>query len=158
TSNANTITTSSGTTATTATNATTSGAAGSPGLLNISGKEYSFTAPDSVPGGLVHVTFKNDGKEPHGAQLAKLNAGVTQAQSVTALNDENNPAGVLSLLTATGGVNTIAGGKSQDSWDNLDPGNYLIISFGGEDQPDFAQGMIKPLTVGTAGVAAASAP
>lgn len=159
TANANTITTTTGTTATTASNTTTGGGAtGSPGLLDITATEYSFTAPASVPGGLVKISFKNNGKQAHGAQLARLNPGVTQAQILTALQDQANPAGVLSLLTTTGGVNTLPAGASQEAYDNLDPGSYLIVSFGGEDQPDFMQGMIKTLTVGTAGIAPAAPP
>ena len=35
------------------------------------GKKASFTSPKSAKGGLVDVTFRNDGKAPHGVQFVQ---------------------------------------------------------------------------------------
>ena len=39
--------------------------------------EYAFDVPDKIEAGLVSVTLDNVGHEPHHAQFARLNDGVT---------------------------------------------------------------------------------
>src|SRR4051794_18979681 len=55
---------------------TSSGSGGQPTALSISatesGKKASYSAPATVKGGLVTVSFKNDGKQPHSAQLVRI--------------------------------------------------------------------------------------
>jgi hypothetical protein len=112
--------------------------------LNIEEKDFSFEMPDTVRGGLVKISAKNTGKEPHQAQLMRLNDGVTQQQFQATLQQGDIEA-MLKMVTLTGGVNSIPAGASQVAYDNLQPGNYVMLCLleAEDGMPHFAKGMIK---------------
>jgi hypothetical protein len=119
--------------------------------VNVTEKDFSFDAPDSVQAGLTRIHVVNQGKEDHQAQLLKLNPGVTLQQLQAAAGGD--PAAVLPFVAVAGGGGTAPAGGSQDIVQNLQPGQYVLVCFisGDDNVPHIAKGMIKPLAVtGTA--------
>ena len=116
--------------------------------LKVTGNEYSFSTASSVKGGYVKVTLDNKGKEPHQAQLLRINDGVTPQQLQEAASDTTGGK-LLGLTTITGGVNAIDGGATQSAVSKLDPGSYLMLCFvpAPDGQPHVAKGMQAQLTV-----------
>lgn len=116
--------------------------------LKVTGNEYSFSTASSVKGGYVKVTLDNEGKEPHQAQLLRINDGVTPQQLQEAAGDTTGGK-LLALTTITGGVNAIEGGATQSAVSKLDPGSYLMLCFvpAPDGQPHVAKGMQSQLTV-----------
>jgi hypothetical protein len=126
--------------------------------ITIRALDFSYTGPTQIQSGLVTMTLVNDGKEPHQAQLARLNDGVTMDQLMAAL--QQGPETALSLVTLAGGPNAIESGQSQTVTVNLPAGNYVLLCFisGSDDVPHLAKGMVAPLTVAAAPAGAAGAP
>ena len=116
--------------------------------VNVIARDFSFEAPDSIAGGLVRFKLKNEGKDPHQAQMVRLNDGVTLQQFQTAAQSPD-PSAVLRLITVQGGPNGVSGGKSQDVVNNLQAGSYLYLCFvSGEDGVSHIEkGMVKPFQV-----------
>ena len=48
--------------------------------VTITAKDFSFDIPATLNAGLVDITMTNAGTNPHQANLARLNQGVTQGQ------------------------------------------------------------------------------
>ncbi|MBF6591914.1 MAG: hypothetical protein IVW57_15500 [Ktedonobacterales bacterium] len=111
--------------------------------VTITAKEYTFTMPDTLPAGQVDITLVNRGKEPHQANIARLNNGVTEQKFQTTL--KNGPAAVLGLVTLVGGPNTVDPGKSQEVVLNLAQGQYVTLCFltSSNGKTHVEQGMIK---------------
>ena len=126
-------------------------------LFTIQATEYKFDAPDSIPGGLTTIRLTDVGKQPHEAQLFRLNSGVTGDQFQTALKNPN-PAGALKLSTATGGVAAVDPGTTAESIMDLQPGQYYLLCFlpDANGVPHFVHGMLKAFTVTKPSAAAAS--
>lgn len=116
--------------------------------FSVQATEYSFSAPDSLPGGLTTIRLTDTGKEPHEVQLFRLNSGVTTDQFQTALKNPN-PAEVLKLTTADGGVAAVDPGGTAESVMDLLPGQYYLVCFlpDANGIPHLVHGMVKPLTV-----------
>lgn len=127
--------------------------------IQVTAQDFSFTAPDQIQSGIVAMTLTNTGKEPHQAQLAKLNDGVTMDQLQAALKSGDDSA-ALKLVSLAGGPNAVAPGAKQTVTMNLAPGNYLMLCFvsGADNVPHLAKGMIKPFQVASAPAGAAGAP
>jgi uncharacterized cupredoxin-like copper-binding protein len=113
----------------------------------IGAADYSFTLPDSIPGGLTHLQFTNTGKEPHHAQFARLNDGVSLQQFQAAL--QKGPEGAFPLITFQAGAPAIEAGKKSEAVVNLTAGQYMLLCFipSPDGVPHLAKGMVKPLTV-----------
>ncbi len=129
--------------------------AATPADVTIIGREYAFDMPSTVPAGLVHLTFLNQGKEEHEAQLFLLKPGVTEAQLLKVLQAEGPPSGPLPATTA-GGSASVRPGQRQEVYVTLQPGTYEVVCFdsGADNVPHIAKGMYKSFTVtGTAGTA-----
>ena len=102
--------------------------------------------------GLVDVRLVNNGTQPHQAQLARLNTGVTNAQVVDELIDKRQEAQAFSLFTFVGGPDTISPGDGQETLLNLSAGNYALLCLvtGSDGLPHIDKGMIHFLTVAPA--------
>ncbi len=89
------------------------------------GQAASFKAPKSAKGGLVDVSFKNDGKAPHGVQFVQYTGNHTSDDVLKQLgtNSPKTPDWIRGL----GGVPSIPGGKSDSATVNLPEGNYVLI-------------------------------
>jgi hypothetical protein len=133
--------------------------AAQPADLNVVAKEYSFTAPSSVQGGLVRVNLDNQGKEGHQSQLARIKDGVTPQQLQQATTADTTGEAALALVTLSGGVNGIAPGTKQSVVSKLDPGSYLMMCFlpAPDGKTHVSKGMVLPFTV-TAPANAAATP
>ena len=90
--------------------------------------KFTMTAPSQVDGGLVEVTLSNKGKEPHEAQLVRVdgNRSIDDVLKTVTSDSPKTP----SWLHAEGGVGTVAPGQRGTSTVNLDPGHYAIVDLG----------------------------
>ncbi len=115
--------------------------------LAITGKDFAYEAPASIPAGVTTVTLTNAGKEEHQAQIAKLADGKTIQDLTTTL--ATNEGAALAMVTLSGGPNGVQPGATGSTTSNLTPGNYVFLCFvsGADGVPHFAKGMIAPLTV-----------
>lgn len=89
------------------------------------GKSASFKVPKSAQGGLVDVSFKNDGAAPHGVQFVQYTGSHTSDDVLKQLgtNSPKTPEWIRGL----GGVPSVPGGKSASATLNLPAGNYVVI-------------------------------
>jgi hypothetical protein len=117
---------------------------GGPARVNITAREFSFDAPATVSTGFVSFLMRNEGAEPHHAQFARLNDGVSMAQLGAALMQ--GPEAALPLVSLTGGPGTVGPGGTQDFTADMQAGNYVMLCFvsGDDNVPHLAKGMIKP--------------
>jgi hypothetical protein len=128
-----------------------SSSAGQPTTLSISaseqGKKASYSAPASTKGGLVTITFQNNGKAPHSAQLVKIDGNHTPAEVVKAVGGNNTK--TPSWIHGEGGPGSALPGQTSTSTDVLPAGNYIILDGGSMNGPPG----FKKLTVtaGTSG-------
>ena len=106
--------------------------------------EYVYQGPESIPGGWSRLTLDNQGQQPHDLIMVRLAEGKTVEDVMAALEAEGPP----EWATLYGGVSAQAG-QSESYVVDLEPGSYVMFSFGDEEQgpPDAAQGMIRTLTV-----------
>jgi uncharacterized cupredoxin-like copper-binding protein len=119
--------------------------------ITIIASDYTYTMPTSfaLRAGLVDLRLVNNGTQPHQAQFARLNPGVTDAQVVNELIDKRQEARAFSLLTFLGGPDTISPGNGQESILDLPAGNYALLCLvtGPDGLPHVDKGMIHFLTV-----------
>lgn len=116
--------------------------------LAITGTDFAFEAPASIPAGPTKITLTNAGQEEHQAQIAGLAEGKTFEDLTAALQsgDEN---AALALLTLSGGPTGVAPGAAVSTTSDLEPGNYVFLCFipSADGVPHFAKGMIAPIEV-----------
>lgn len=108
--------------------------------ITIKAMNYSFGQPQTVPVGLVDITFVNNGTEPHQDTIARLHDGVTFLQK---------PAGPPPFAFA-GGLAAIAPQESAWLKLNLQPGQYGTLCFVTDPttgKPHFMLGMLASFTV-----------
>jgi uncharacterized cupredoxin-like copper-binding protein len=126
-------------------------------VVEITGKDYAFEAPDSIEGGLVEFSFTNGGQEPHFAGLAKAAEGKTydDIKAFFTAPADKPPAGPPPFEEFAGAATENPGVKGRATF-NLPAGTYaLFCALPAQDGvPHVNKGMIKPLTV-TEGMAAA---
>jgi len=108
-------------------------------------KDNAYQGPQSIPGGWTRVIFDNQDQASHELAMVQLLEGKTMDDVMGILQSEDAPP---SWVKIAGDANA-AGGQSSSFISKLDPGNYVILSTsGGEDgPPDFAQGLLRELTV-----------
>ena len=135
---------------TTPTTAPTTAATSQPSIaaVTITAVELSYTIPQTVPAGLVDITFTNNGTQSHVAQLVQLNSGVTYDQFHSALLQK----GLLvmrTLGTIMGGPNVTPPGQSSEVILNLPAGQYVALdpSPGKDGVRLYAKGMITSFMV-----------
>jgi hypothetical protein len=115
------------------------------------GKAASFKVPKMAKGGLVDLSFKNDGKGPHGVQLVQYTGSHTAQQALKAVGGNSNK--TPDWIKAQGGTDVVPGGQSSTATLNLPAGNYLVVdsaSFGGPSSGPPATAEFK-LTSGSIG-------
>lgn len=115
--------------------------------ITIKATDYAFEAPAKIDAGLVSINLVNDGKEPHHAQLARLNDNVTLEQFQAAL--KQSPEAAFPLVTFAGGPGVIDPGNSQQVTVELTPGQYVLLCFvsGHDGVPHLAKGMMATMEV-----------
>ena len=116
-----------------------------PRVVEVTGEDFKFEAPDIIPAGLTEFRFMNKGPSLHHMALLKLNDGKTVEDLRAVLA---NPGPPPSWVKEMGGPNAPDAGLEANATVMLEPGNYALICFvdlGGP--PHFAKGMIRPLRV-----------
>jgi hypothetical protein len=114
-------------------------------VVQVTGEDFKFDAPDVIPAGLTEFRFLNKGPALHHMALLKLTDGKTVDDLVGALA---KPGPLPSWAKELGGPNASAPGEEANATLTLEPGNYAFICFvdiGGP--PHFTKGMVKPLRV-----------
>jgi hypothetical protein len=122
-------------------------------VVNVTGEDFKFDAPDVIPAGLTEFRFLNKGPSLHHMAILKLTGGKTVDDLRAALA---NPGPPPAWVKEVGGPNAPDAGLESNATVMLEPGNYALICFvdlGGP--PHFAKGMIRPLRVVPAKGAAA---
>ncbi len=125
-----------------------------PAAVTFKGADFSFEGPESIPAGLTTINFQNIGKEWHHIQLARINDGVTMQQLDEAMKKDSNAA--LGMVNLVGGVAALDPNGNGSVTLKLQEGQYLLLCFipSADGVPHLAKGMVRPLTVKGAGVAA----
>jgi hypothetical protein len=111
-----------------------SGAKATPVAVSVSeaGKTATYAIPASVKGGLVQLSFQNNGKAPHSAQLVRIEGNHTAAEAVkTASSDSPKTP---DWLRAEGGLGPAGPGQSVKSEVNLPAGKYVVGDLAGQSQ------------------------
>ncbi|MGK2849899.1 MAG: hypothetical protein ACSLFN_03175 [Candidatus Limnocylindrales bacterium] len=126
--------------------------------LEITGTDFAFETPASVPAGPTRITLVNAGKEEHQAQIAGIKEGSTFEDLTAALAGPDESA-ALALLTLSGGPTGVQPGASRSTTSDLPAGNYVFLCFvqSADGIPHLAKGMIAPIEV-TASTAAGTVP
>lgn len=116
-------------------------------VVAITATDFAFTAPDSMPAGLVTLRLLNTGKEPHQAVVMRLDSGHTMADLQTAVADPNMK--VPGWLGFPIGVSVIIPGDSGNATAVLPPGHYVMGCFitGADGTPHIMKGMVHPFEV-----------
>lgn len=127
--------------------------------MNLTARDFSYDSPSSVASGLVRFRMKNEGSEPHQAQVARLNDGVTEQQFTAALQ-AGDPSAAFALVSFEGGPNTVSAGQSQTVVNDLKAGKYAFLCFVSSEDGvmHLAKGMVKTFDVGQPPAQAAQAP
>jgi plastocyanin len=131
--------------ATTSSLSTTTEPAAKARVVQVTGEDFKFDAPDVIPAGLTEFRFLNKGPALHHMAILKLTGGKTVDDLVAALA---KPGPLPSWAKEEGGPNVPAPGEEANATLTLEPGNYAFICFvdiGGP--PHFTKGMVKPLRV-----------
>lgn len=116
--------------------------------LAITGTDFAFQAPATIPAGPTKITLTNSGQEEHQAQMAGIAAGKT-FQDLTAALQANDEIAALGMLALSGGPTGVLPGESGSTTGNLAPGQYAFLCFvrSPDGVPHFAKGMIAPIEV-----------
>jgi hypothetical protein len=128
---------------------TTAAEAAEPEITQVAveAKEYSYSAPSSIKGGLVEFTMKNVGKELHIAAIAKIDDGKTFSDAAKDLQSPTPPADPAS--EEVGGIASTSPTLSSNVLIALEPGSYYFACFipAADGQPHVAKGMVLPFEV-----------
>jgi hypothetical protein len=122
-------------------------------VVNVTGEDFRFDAPDVIPAGLTEFRFLNKGPSLHHMAILKLTGDKTIDDLRAALA---NPGPAPAWVKEMGGPNAPDPGREANATMMLEPGNYALICFvdiGGP--PHFAKGMVRPFRVVPAKSAAA---
>ena len=90
-----------------------------------SAHRFSYSAPRSIPAGLVRMTLENKGKKPHKAQLFRVLDGHSVRDALRARR-------LPKWLISAGGVRVTAPGARASATQRLAPGTYYIAGSGRE--------------------------
>ena len=114
-------------------------------VVNVTGEDFKFDAPDVISAGLTEFRFLNKGPSLHHMAILQLTGGKTVDDLRAVLA---NPGPPPSWVKEMGGPNAPDPGLEANTTMMLEPGNYALICFvdiGGP--PHFAKGMVRPLRV-----------
>lgn len=117
-----------------------------PPVVTVSASDFEFTAPDTIPGGVVTLRLLNRGPSLHHVQLVRLGEGKTFDSLMTAMRHPGPPPAWMRLVA---GPNAPAPGDSSELTGTLVPGNYALICVIPNERgvPHIAMGMARPLVV-----------
>lgn len=118
-----------------------------PSSITIEAHDYRFDVPAQVAAGAVEVTLTNAGEEPHHAQIARLNDGVTMDDVTAALAE--GEAALMPLITFVGGPAPVDPGGEATTVAELAAGGHVLLCFlpDADGVPHLAHGMVQPFEV-----------
>jgi RND superfamily putative drug exporter len=120
-------------------------------VIPITAVDYGYEMPTSINlrAGLVDIALVNNGTQPHQAQLARLNKGVTPNQVLDEFVTRRDQSAGFALLTLAGGSDIVAPGYGQETILNLPAGEYVLLCLvvGDDGVPHVYKGMIHFFTV-----------
>jgi len=145
---------------TTATAKAAAPAAATANVVHVTAKDYTLTAPDTIPAGLTTLHLMNEGKEAHQAQLIKLTEGKTYADMVAGMKAMKPGEPPPSWIVPVGGPNAAPPGGTSAATQTIEPGNYALVCYipGADGVPHIAKGMSTGLVVVPSTTAAAPEP
>ena len=112
--------------------------------------EYAYDAPASIPGGVTRLAIENRGEALHDITVLKLGEGRTIDDVIGFFQQmaAGEEAPIPDWVTFYGGA-VAAPGQTNSYLVDLAPGNYVVYSFGMDEEgvPDAAKGMMQTLTV-----------
>lgn len=130
--------------------------------LLITAFNYGYSMPGTITAssGLLDLAMVNNGTEPHQAQVARLNPGVTHDQVIDTLVQQKKLSAAYSLLSFVGGPDTVPAGYGQETILDLAPGQYVLLCFvtGSDGVAHVEKGMIHFFEVAGPRPAAQQAP
>ncbi len=115
--------------------------------VTITATDFAFKAPLQVPAGYVDITLVNKGKEPHQAQLVKLDGiDFDEAQAAAAKTDI---AAMQDKTVFLGGPNGAGPGASSTTTAHLETGTYALFCFipAADGENHVAHGMFTQVLV-----------
>jgi len=129
-------------------------------VVNVVASDYKYDAPATIPAGLTTFHMTNNGKEPHQANLIRLDSGKTYNDLANAIKNMKPNAPPPGWVVTAGGPNAVAPGGSADVTMNLAAGNYAIVCFipDAKGVPHVMKGMGQGITVTPSTTAAAPEP
>lgn len=92
-----------------------------PVVVDVTASEYSFQAPDTIPGGWVTIRIHNNGQELHHGQIFRLDQGKTIAD-VMKVTTPAPP----EWMVPMGGPSAPGPGGALETTVNLAPGSYVL--------------------------------
>jgi uncharacterized cupredoxin-like copper-binding protein len=110
-----------------------------PSVVEVSGSDYAFKAPDSVAAGAVNFRFTNNGPDMHHVVIVPLPDGVTAAEVIA----DTTPYASWTML---GGPSAVTVGHTIETTVNLPQGRYAMICLiptPTDRRQHFKLGMIK---------------
>jgi len=127
----------------------TNDVASAPPEYTIVASDFSYEAPDTIPGGFVTLKLVNNGKTYHHVQLVRLLDGKTYADLMEGLKHMQPGMAPPPWIEDIAGPNTPEPGGQSRLVRELVPGDYAILCF--VDTPDHVphvmKGMARQLTV-----------
>lgn len=86
--------------------------------------DTGYVAPDTIPAGVVHLSFENQGEEIHELMFIRLPDGMSADDYAAAVAaGQDFPEGAVDCS----GVGLTAPGEREGAWLPLDPGNYILV-------------------------------
>jgi hypothetical protein len=130
-----------------------------PSVVTVKATDFKFDAPSSVPAGTITFRLENSGKEVHHLWLVQLLNGKTLADFQKAM-DSWTSGPMPSWVVDVGGPNEASTGVTADATLTLDAGSYVMVCYvpSPDGRPHVMKGMIKALSVTTAGATAPNEP
>ena len=126
----------------------TDGGNGSAGGLTITGVDFAFEAPASVPAGETEITFENEGTEPHQLILFLLSEDAPDMKELIELPETKAESFLEKQISDA--ADTIRPGESTTFTTKLEPGRYgmgCFIDSETKKQPHSSLGMVDQVTV-----------
>ncbi len=88
------------------------------------GKTASLKVPKTATGGLVELSFNNNGKAPHGVQLIRYTGDHTSDDVIKVISSGGDK--TPDWIKGEGGTSPVGGGQSDSATLNLPEGKYLV--------------------------------
>ena len=126
-------------------------------VVTITAADYAYTAPDTIPAGVVKVRLVNRGPSLHHVQFVQLGPGKTVDSLMAALRNPGPPPAWMRMVP---GPNPPAPNGVAELTTTLAAGNYVIVCFVPDEHgmPHFTHGMLRPVVVAPRGGAPAVEP